>query len=29
MRKIAIIGSGQAGCILGYALMQRGYDVTL
>jgi 2-polyprenyl-6-methoxyphenol hydroxylase-like FAD-dependent oxidoreductase len=29
VRKIAIIGSGQAGCILGYALMQRGYDVTL
>jgi 2-polyprenyl-6-methoxyphenol hydroxylase-like FAD-dependent oxidoreductase len=29
MRKIAIIGAGQAGCIFGYALIRRGYDVTL
>lgn len=29
MKKIAIIGSGQAGCILAYALVKRGYDVTL
>src|ERR1700709_877738 len=29
MRKIAIIGAGQAGCIFGYALIKRGYDVTL
>jgi len=29
MRKIAIIGSGQAGCILAYSLAKQGYDVTL
>jgi Styrene monooxygenase A putative substrate binding domain len=29
MRKIAIIGSGQAGCILAYALVKKGYSVTL
>jgi Styrene monooxygenase A putative substrate binding domain len=29
MKQISIIGSGQAGCILAYALVKRGYDVTL
>jgi 2-polyprenyl-6-methoxyphenol hydroxylase-like FAD-dependent oxidoreductase len=29
MKTIAIIGSGQAGCILAYALIRKGYDVTL
>ncbi|TPK32482.1 oxidoreductase [Mesorhizobium sp. B2-5-4] len=29
MSKIAIIGSGQAGCILAYALVKGGYQVTL
>ncbi|WP_420006824.1 styrene monooxygenase/indole monooxygenase family protein [Arenibacterium sp. LLYu02] len=29
MKKIAIIGSGQAGCILAYALVKKGYAVTL
>jgi hypothetical protein len=29
MKKIAIIGSGQAGCILAYALVKQGYEVTL
>ena len=29
MRKIAVIGSGPAGCIFAYALMNKGYDVTM
>jgi len=29
MRRISIIGSGQAGLILAHALIRRGYDVTL
>ncbi|RWD98767.1 styrene monooxygenase/indole monooxygenase family protein [Mesorhizobium sp.] len=29
MAKIGIIGSGQAGCILAYALVKAGYQVTL
>ncbi|SHG36167.1 2-polyprenyl-6-methoxyphenol hydroxylase [Kaistia soli DSM 19436] len=29
MTKIAIIGAGQAGCILAYALVKSGYQVTL
>lgn len=26
---IAIVGAGQAGCILAYALLKKGFDVTL
>jgi len=29
MRKVSIIGSGQAGLILAHALIRKGYDVTL
>ena len=29
MRSVAIVGSGQAGCILAYALVRKGFDVTL
>lgn len=29
MRKISVIGSGPAGCIFSYALLAKGYDVTL
>lgn len=29
MRKISVIGSGPAGCIFSYALMAKGYDVTM
>jgi hypothetical protein len=29
MRSISIIGAGQAGCILAYALVKKGYDVSL
>lgn len=29
MRKIAIIGGGQAGLLLGFGLIDKGYDVTL
>src|SRR6185503_15825939 len=29
MRKIAIVGAGQAGCIAAHALLRRGYEVTL
>ena len=29
MRKIAVVGAGQAGCLAAHALHQRGYEVTL
>ena len=29
MRKISVIGSGPAGCVFAYALMNQGYDVTM
>ena len=29
MRKISVIGAGPAGCIFSYALLRKGYDVTL
>jgi hypothetical protein len=29
MKKIAIIGAGPAGCIMAYALVRNGFDVTL
>lgn len=29
MRKVSVIGSGPAGCVFAYALMNKGYDVTL
>jgi hypothetical protein len=29
MKKIAVIGAGPAGCILAYALIRNGFDVTL
>ncbi len=29
MRKIAIIGGGQAGLLLGFGLIEKGYDVTI
>ena len=29
MRKIAVIGSGPAGCILSFGLIKAGFDVTL
>src|SRR5688500_4449200 len=29
MRRIAIIGAGQAGLVLGMSLLKAGYDVTL
>jgi 2-polyprenyl-6-methoxyphenol hydroxylase-like FAD-dependent oxidoreductase len=29
VRKIAIVGAGQAGCLAAHALHQRGYEVTL
>lgn len=29
MRKISVIGSGPAGCIFSYALLAKGYDVTI
>ncbi len=29
MRSVSIVGAGQAGCILAYSLVKKGYDVTL
>ncbi|HSQ14759.1 MAG TPA: FAD-dependent oxidoreductase, partial [Candidatus Binatia bacterium] len=29
MRKIAIVGAGQAGMVLAFGLLDKGYDVTV